>query len=139
MQSVYRVRTAWRQGPEHTHLLLYCRPGRRLCLVFGQFLRPRLPQEQAGTQVGQQRPILDSASPLLGLWPASTPLATWTTPDNTPSPADNYRMFTARAASRARVAKEMVDCTIMATLAQRESTGESVGEKAVLVLKARKR
>ena len=48
-------------------------------------------------------------------------------------------MFTARAASRATVAKEMVDCTIMATLAQRESTGESVGEKAVLVLKARKR
>ena len=23
-QSVYRVHAAWRQGPEHTHLLLYC-------------------------------------------------------------------------------------------------------------------
>jgi hypothetical protein len=23
-QSVYRVRAAWRQGPEHGHLLLYC-------------------------------------------------------------------------------------------------------------------
>jgi hypothetical protein len=23
-QSVYRVRAAWRQGPEHSHLLLYC-------------------------------------------------------------------------------------------------------------------
>jgi hypothetical protein len=23
-QNVYRVRTAWRQGPEHSHLLLYC-------------------------------------------------------------------------------------------------------------------
>ena len=23
VQRVYRVRTAWRQGPEHTHLLLY--------------------------------------------------------------------------------------------------------------------
>jgi hypothetical protein len=23
VQSVYRVRSAWRQGPEHTHLLLY--------------------------------------------------------------------------------------------------------------------
>jgi hypothetical protein len=23
-QSVYRVRTAWRQGPEHSHLLFYC-------------------------------------------------------------------------------------------------------------------
>lgn len=51
----------------------------------------------------------------------------------------NYRMFTARAAKRASVAKEMVDCTIMAIFAQRESTGESVGEKAVLVLNARNR
>jgi hypothetical protein len=24
VQSVYRVHTAWRQGPEHSHLLLYC-------------------------------------------------------------------------------------------------------------------
>jgi hypothetical protein len=24
VQSVYRSRAAWRQGPEHTHLLLYC-------------------------------------------------------------------------------------------------------------------
>ena len=23
-QSVYRLRAAWRRGPEHTHLLLYC-------------------------------------------------------------------------------------------------------------------
>jgi hypothetical protein len=23
VQSIYRVRTAWREGPEHTHLLLY--------------------------------------------------------------------------------------------------------------------
>jgi hypothetical protein len=23
VQSIYRIRTAWRQGPEHTHLLLY--------------------------------------------------------------------------------------------------------------------
>jgi hypothetical protein len=23
-QNVYRVRTAWRHGPEHSHLLLYC-------------------------------------------------------------------------------------------------------------------
>ena len=23
-QNVYRVRAAWRQGPEHSHLLLYC-------------------------------------------------------------------------------------------------------------------
>ena len=51
----------------------------------------------------------------------------------------NHRMFTARAASRAKVTSEMLDCTIIATFAQRESTGESVGEKAVLVLKARNR
>jgi hypothetical protein len=33
VQSVYRVRTAWRQGPEHTHLLLYV----FLAAVFGWF------------------------------------------------------------------------------------------------------
>ncbi len=33
VQSVYRVRTAWRQGPEHTHLLLYC----MLAVGFGWF------------------------------------------------------------------------------------------------------
>ena len=48
-------------------------------------------------------------------------------------------MLTARAASKARVAREMLDWIIMSTLAQRERTGESVGEKAVLVLNARKR
>ena len=48
-------------------------------------------------------------------------------------------MLTARAANSATVAKEMTDCTIMRTFAQRESTGTSVGENAVLVLNARKR
>jgi hypothetical protein len=33
VQSVYRVRTAWRQGPEHAHLLLYC----LLAVGFGWF------------------------------------------------------------------------------------------------------
>jgi hypothetical protein len=33
VQSIYRVRTAWRQGPEHTHLLLYC----ALAFVFAWF------------------------------------------------------------------------------------------------------
>jgi hypothetical protein len=33
VQSVYRVRTAWRQGPEHAHLLLYC----ILAVGFGWF------------------------------------------------------------------------------------------------------
>ncbi len=48
-----------------------------------------------------------------------------------------YRILTARAASRASVASEIIDCTIIISFAQRESTGTSVGEKAVLVLKAR--
>src|SRR5579872_525140 len=56
-----------------------------------------------------------------------------------PTTLPRYRMFTARAASRAMVASEMSDCSIMRTFAQRESTGTSVGEKAVLVLKAMKR
>ena len=33
VQSVYRVHAAWRQGPEHTHLLLYC----ALAFVFAWF------------------------------------------------------------------------------------------------------
>jgi hypothetical protein len=48
-----------------------------------------------------------------------------------------YRIFTARAASSATVVSEISDCTIISTFAHRDSTGESVGEKAVLVLKAR--
>ena len=50
-----------------------------------------------------------------------------------------YSMFTARAARIAMVASEMIACSIIRILAQRESTGTSVGEKAVLVLKARNR
>lgn len=48
-------------------------------------------------------------------------------------------MLTARAASNAMTSREINACTIIKTLAQRVSTGTSVGEKAVLVLKARKR
>jgi hypothetical protein len=33
VQSIYRVHTAWRQGPEHTHLLFYA----ALALVFAWF------------------------------------------------------------------------------------------------------
>jgi hypothetical protein len=49
------------------------------------------------------------------------------------------RILTARAASRATVAKEISAWTIIIILAHRERTGQSVGEKAVLVLKARNR
>ena len=49
------------------------------------------------------------------------------------------RMFTARAARRATIVREIKDCSIMPTFAQRERAAVSVGEKAVLVLKARKR
>ena len=51
----------------------------------------------------------------------------------------SYSMFTARAARSAIVTNDMDACTIIRVLAQRESTGTSVGEKAVLVLKARNR
>jgi len=48
-------------------------------------------------------------------------------------------MFTALAASRATVVKEMRDWIIISTLAHRDNTGQSVGENAVLVLKATNR
>src|SRR5215213_7015393 len=48
-------------------------------------------------------------------------------------------MLTARAARSASTVSEMSDWSIMSALAQRASTGASVGENAVLVLKARKR
>ena len=50
-----------------------------------------------------------------------------------------YRTLTARAASSAMIVKEMRDCNIMAIFAHRARTAVSVGEKAVLVLKARNR
>ena len=49
------------------------------------------------------------------------------------------RMFTARAASRAIIVREINDWTIMPSFARRDRTAVSVGEKAVLVLKARNR
>src|ERR1043166_8943185 len=48
-----------------------------------------------------------------------------------------YRILTARAASSASTVREISDCIIISTFAQRVSTGTSVGENAVLVLKAR--
>ena len=56
-----------------------------------------------------------------------------------PQKFKTYSIFTARAARIAIVASEIVACTIINTLAQRESAGTSVGEKAVLVLNARNR
>jgi hypothetical protein len=49
------------------------------------------------------------------------------------------RIFTARAARRATMVREIEDWSIMPIFAQRERTAVSLGEKAVLVLKARKR
>ena len=48
-------------------------------------------------------------------------------------------MFTARAARRTRIEREMSDCSIVASLAHRERTAVSVGENAVLVLNATNR
>jgi hypothetical protein len=49
------------------------------------------------------------------------------------------KMLMARAASSAMIAREMSDCVMTANFAQRPRTAVSVGEKAVLVLKAKKR
>ena len=46
-------------------------------------------------------------------------------------------MLTARAAISATVASDIDACTIIINFAQRERTGTSVGENAVLVLNAR--
>jgi hypothetical protein len=46
-------------------------------------------------------------------------------------------MFTALAASRARTASEMIACIIIRIFAHRERAGVSVGDNAVLVLKAK--
>jgi hypothetical protein len=48
-------------------------------------------------------------------------------------------MLTALAASKATVVKEMRAWTIINDLAQRDKTGESVGENAALMLNARNR
>jgi hypothetical protein len=48
-----------------------------------------------------------------------------------------HRMLTARAASRASTVSEMMDWSIISTLPHRANAGVSVGENAVLVLKAR--
>ena len=50
-----------------------------------------------------------------------------------------HRTFTARAASRTTIVSEIRACSIVPAFAQRDSTAVSVGEKAVLVLNARKR
>lgn len=50
-----------------------------------------------------------------------------------------YRMLIARPISNTTAVKEMEDCIIIVNLAQRDSTGTSVGEKAVLVLNATNR
>ena len=49
------------------------------------------------------------------------------------------RIFTALPASSAMTSRETIDCVIISSLAQRDKGAVSVGEKAVLVLNARKR
>ena len=50
---------------------------------------------------------------------------------------DPQRILTARAARSAMIKSESRDCSIINIFAQRSSTGVSVGDKAVLVEKAR--
>jgi hypothetical protein len=52
---------------------------------------------------------------------------------------DSHNILTARAASSATTASEIVPWSIINSLPQRARTGVSVGDKAVLVLKARNR
>jgi len=47
------------------------------------------------------------------------------------------RMLTARAANSTSTVSEMIDCSIMRAFPHRANAGVSVGENAVLVLKAR--
>jgi len=51
--------------------------------------------------------------------------------------AGDHRILTARAASSAIISSESSDCNIIKPFANRVSAAVSVGEKAVLVLKAR--
>ena len=48
-------------------------------------------------------------------------------------------MLTARAANKPMTKREIMACVIIRIFAQRDSTGVSVGERAVLVVKARNR
>lgn len=48
-------------------------------------------------------------------------------------------MFTLRASRTAAITKEVIACNIIISFAQRDSTGVSVGEKAVHVVKERNR
>ncbi len=50
-----------------------------------------------------------------------------------------YRMFTLRASRTAAITNDVIACSIIISLAQRDSTGVSVGEKAVHVVKERNR
>src|SRR5712671_5775340 len=51
----------------------------------------------------------------------------------------SYRIPIARDASSATITNEIADCSIVSTLAHRDSTGVSDGENAVLMLKAMNR
>jgi hypothetical protein len=82
---------------------------------------------------GPPKEIEETPDPTPGIVkPASRPMVAMAVPAN-------HKMFTARAANSATVTSEMLACTIIITLAQRDSTGTSVGENAVLVLNARNR
>ena len=50
---------------------------------------------------------------------------------------DHHKILTARAANSAMINRESSDCSIIRTFTHLVSTGASVGEKAVLVLKAK--
>jgi hypothetical protein len=67
----------------------------------------------------------------------SVPLFCFCTASEPLTAAGSYKTFTARAAINATVISDIDACTIIITFAQRDNTGTSVGEKAVLELNAR--
>ena len=58
---------------------------------------------------------------------------------NKPTAKDAHSLLTAYAANSTMIASEITACTIIATFAGRDNTAVSVGDKAVLVLKAKNR
>ena len=91
---------------------------------------------------GRVQPGNTQASRALELWSAlSVALAKCHIVNDCADPISKhdsvYRMLTAREASSAMINSESSDCNIIRTFAHLASTGASVGEKAVLVLKAR--
>jgi hypothetical protein len=111
--------TVWRSCPEngvYERRLVRCFECSESQLISAFFLTARKWNELADASVRHDRSLI-----------------------TVPACVGVYRMLTARAARSAMISSESSDCNIIKTLAHRAKMGASVGEKAVLVLKARNR